>query len=227
MDLHSSYITKDAALEAVSNVLSFSEEVDDLYDRHGISVHNDVGRKNILLSAAQEKFFAKALQDRGYECRVDGKTGEPDILVKIRDMWRELECKVTCISKKGTWQLQTDERTLEQKGGCDFLYLLFNRDHDEVAVLFFENLEPSDFHKAASSSRGKARMKKHSAFKKCTPLIGGFTDKKNVFLDSYREKYKAAKTNTMKSKYLKKIELWENKDSQFSIQLESVDGIKQ
>lgn len=227
MNIPVSYISPDAAREAVSNVLAFSDEIDELYNRHEISVTDDVGRKNILLSAAQEKFFAKALQERAIECKVDGKTGEPDILVKLKDHWRELECKVTCISKKGSWQLQTDERTLEQKGGCDFLYLLFNRDHDEVAVLFFKDLNSGDFHKASSTSRGKARMKKHSAFKKCVPLIGGFTDKRKTFIESYKEKYNAATTNKMKSRYLEKIKMWESKESQFSIQLESVNGIKQ
>ena len=147
------YLTEASALEAVEKIISFSGEVDELYHRHDISVTDDVGRKNILLSAAQEKFFAQALQRAGYECSVDGKTGEPDILVKVNGAWRELECKVSCRSKKGTWQLQTDERTLENKGSCDFLYLLFNRSHTEVAVLFFENLTSDDFHKASSSSR--------------------------------------------------------------------------
>jgi len=221
------YLTEASALEAVEKIISFSGEVDELYHRHDISVTDDVGRKNILLSAAQEKFFAQALQRAGYECSVDGKTGEPDILVKVNGAWRELECKVSCRSKKGTWQLQTDERTLENKGSCDFLYLLFNRSHTEVAVLFFENLTSDDFHKASSSSRGKARMKKYSAFKKCTPLIGAITDKKEEYLRSYKSKYKRATTINMKNKIRDKISMWESKDSQFSISLEPVDGTQQ
>jgi len=220
------YLTPESAREAVNDILLFSGEVDELYARHDISVTDDVGRKNILLSAAQEKFFAKALERAGYKCSVDGKTGEPDILVKVDDLWRELECKVSCRSKKGSWQLQTDERTLQNKGACDFLYLLFNRKHTEVAVLFFENLNSSDFHKASSSSRGKARMKKYSAFKKCTPLIGSIVDKRKEYIQSYKDKYKSAVGVKMKNKILDKIKMWENKDSQFSIFLEPIDGIR-
>jgi len=218
------YLTRYSAQEAVKNVISFSKEVDTLYRRHEISVTDDVGRKNILLSAAQEKFFAQALENAGYECKVDGKTGAPDILVKVNGVWRELECKVSCRSKKGSWQLQTDERTLENKGECDFLYLLFNRDHTEVGVLFFEALTPEDFHKASDSSRGKARMKKHVAFKKCTALLGVITDRRQVYLSNYKKKYKSATSIKMKNRMHDKIKLWENKNSQFSISLESVDG---
>ena len=61
---------------------------------------------------------------------------------------REVECKVVCRGKTGSWSLQADKATLQKKGSCDFLYLLFDRTHENVAVLLFANLVPDDFYAA-------------------------------------------------------------------------------
>ena len=218
-----SYLTRESAIKAVQNLVNFGSDVSALYRRHGIDFSTDVGRQNILLSAAQEHFFANEIRDTVGACRNDGRTGEPDIIIEALDD-RELECKVVCKGKKGSWHLQADRKCLEEDGkSLDFLYLLFDRTYDNVGVLLFQDLEFDDYKQPSPGSRGKSRMNKTTAFQKCVPLIGGFIDKREVYIKKYTEAISAAQTPAELRKAKEKLSSWEKKPPQISISLEPVD----
>ena len=220
-----SYLDRDSSVEAIKNISSLFNDVTDVYEKYGININRDVGRKNILISAAQEHFFANAIASVVGECSNDGRTGMADIVIGSLDD-REVECKVVCRGKTGSWSLQADKATLERKGSCDFLYLLFDRTHENTAVLLFENLVPDDFYDPAPGSRGEARLKKSSAFKKCKALVGGFENKRMKFLERYQDEVANSTTQSQKRKAEQKWTMWYNKEDSYSIQLESVDGLK-
>ena len=128
-----SYLDRSSSVKAIKNISLLFTEVASVYDKYGIDIDRDVGRKNILISAAQEHFFADAIASVVGECSNDGRTGMADIVIDSLDN-REVECKVVCRGKTGSWSLQADKATLERKGSCDFLYLLFDRNHENTAV---------------------------------------------------------------------------------------------
>ncbi len=220
-----SYLDRSSSVKAIKNISLLFTEVASVYDKYGIDIDRDVGRKNILISAAQEHFFADAIASVVGECSNDGRTGMADIVIDSLDN-REVECKVVCRGKSGSWSLQADKATLERKGSCDFLYLLFDRNHENTAVLLFENLVPDDFYDPAPGSRGKARLKKSSAFKKCKALVGSFENKRKKFLQRYQEDVTNSKTASQKRKAEQKWAMWYNKEDSYSIQLENIDGLK-
>ena len=220
-----SYLDRSSSVKAIKNISSLFTEVASVYGKHGIDIDRDVGRKNILISAAQEHFFANAIASVVGECSNDGRTGMADIVIDSLDN-REVECKVVCRGKTGSWSLQADKATLERKGSCDFLYLLFDRNHENTAVLLFENLVPDDFYDPAPGSRGKARLKKSSAFKKCKALVGGFENKRMKFLERYQNDAANSVTASQKRKAEQKWAMWYNKEDSYSIQLENIDGLK-
>ena len=220
-----SYLDRSSSVRAIKNISSLFGEITSVYEKYGIDIERDVGRKNILISAAQEHFFADAIASVVGDCSNDGRTGMADIVIgSLND--KEVECKVVCRGKTGSWSLQTDKATLERKGSCDFLYLLFDRVHENTAVFLFEDLVPDDFYDPAPGSRGKARLKKSSAFKKCTPLIGGFSNKREGFMKRYKDEALQAVTPAQKKKAEQKYDMWYNKEDSYSIQLESVDDLK-
>lgn len=218
------YLDREGSVAAVKSIKTLFNELNDVYSRHGIDIDRDVGRKNILISAAQEHFFAKAIEGVVGECSNDGRTGMADIVIDSLDD-REVECKVVCQGKTGSWSLQADKASLERKGSCDFLYLLFDRSHENVAVFLFPDLTADDFYDPAPGSRGKARLKKSSAFKKCTPLVGGFENLREQYLKRYSHDMNTAETASQRKKAEQKHDLWYNKDDSYRIELEVVDEL--
>ena len=216
------YLSRKSASEAVASIHDFVSDMTAVYGKHSIAFGNDVGRKNIIISAAQEHFFAEAIRNNFGECVSDGRTGKADIVITSLDD-HELECKCVAQGKNGSWSLQTDKATLESKGSLDYLYLLYDRNYDNVGVFLFLGLTTSDFKEPSPGSRGKARMHKSSAFKKCIPLIGSFTDRRDFYLEKYKNKLSEAKTTHEKLTISDKIKLWESKDPQISIDLEPLN----
>jgi len=218
------YLNRERSVEAIKNIKSFFSDLDGVYSKYGIDISRDVGRKNILISAAQEHFFAQAIASLVGECSNDGRTGMADIVIDSLDD-REVECKVVCQGKKGSWSLQADKASLERKGSCDFLYLLFDRDHENVAVFLFSDLVADDFYDPAPGSRGKARLKKSSAFKKCLPIVGDFQNLREEYVRKYTASVSAAETPAQKTKAEQKLEMWYNKEDSYRIKLESVNEL--
>jgi len=156
-----------AALEKMSN---FHEAIRNLYAEQNLEFFEDLGRRNILMSRPQEKFFAEELKKKYPLAHADGKTGQPDIIVPEID--REIECKITSKGKSGGWSLQTDYNTLKSKGSLDYLYVLCSPEFDQFSVLYFEGLDISDFRNPSPGSRGKSQMVLWKSIKKCTVLWG-------------------------------------------------------
>ena len=155
---------------ALSKMKEFHDRQEDLHKEFGMEFSENTGRRNVIMSAAQEKFFAREIASHFSDASSDGGTGQPDIV--IPSLGKELECKITTRRKKGGYSFQTDYATLKKKGSLDYLYVLAAPNFESFAVIFFEKLTVNDFHKPAPGSRGKSQMKKSSGMKKATILHG-------------------------------------------------------
>jgi len=179
------------ALRALSKMQRFENNLFELHHQHGIPLREDLGRRNALLSRAQEVFFAQELSTV-HSVSANGKTGEPDII--IADINRELECKLTSGSG-GSWTLQTDYSTLCKKGSLDYLYVLADPEFKSFAVLYFEALTPDQFHSPSPGAREKSRMNKALAMDMCEILVGSVTLRNDAMIDKYTEESR----NTLRS----------------------------
>jgi len=164
------YLTREMARSAVYGMANFYSVLRGVYSSHGMDVQDDLGRRNILMSKPQEKYFADQLAKTYPSTKTDGTTGQPDI--SIPEISRELECKITSAHKTGAWRLQTDYVTLRKKGSLDYLYVLCDEDFKKFAVLHFENLTVDDFNLPGKGSRNKANMNIERAMQKCHVLLG-------------------------------------------------------
>ena len=211
------------AHSALKRMHFFNQKLCDLYASEGLELQADIGRRNILLSNIQEKEFTTELSKVFSGVKSDGRSGQPDILIGALD--KELECKITSPHGGKTWALQCDYATLQKKGCLDFLYVLVDREFENAAVLHFEGLTPDDFHPPASGSRGKSRMKKHEAMKKCSTLFGRVIDKNQKIIDNAKKKLENKSTRPyQKRKAIEQIINWGRKNKQYSFELEKIVG---
>jgi hypothetical protein len=175
------YINRNMAIRALRKMRIFHDNICDLYAAFGIHLLENTGRRNMLLSHTQERFFADEISLVFPQTEADGRTGCADIV--IPEINRELECKLTSGSGKySSFELQTDWATLSRKGELDYLYVLSSKHFDEFAVLFFRSLTSDDFFPPAPGSRGRARMNKAKGMQKCTILVGSTEIKNNVHI---------------------------------------------
>ena len=168
------YITRKDILEVLQRMQEFESKLANLFTDYDYNLRDNLGRRNMLLSAVQEKETARVLRKKYARVEADGAPGKPDVV--ICDIDKELECKLTSGSKSGgsvSFSLQTDYATLKNKGSLDYLFILSNDNFDKFCVILFEGLTIDDYFPPASGSRGKSRMRKESAMKKATFLIGG------------------------------------------------------
>ena len=84
---------------------------------------------------------------------------------------------------------------------------------------------PKDFYDPSPGSRGKARLKKSSAFKKCKPLVGSFKNVRQSFIEKYESDLRSSKTTPAKLKAEQKLNMWYNKEDSYSIQLEDINDL--
>ena len=182
MNENKTYIKKENVINSLRKMQNFERDLGVMFNSYGLSLRENTGRRNILVSQAQEDFFARELSREGYDVTCSGKTGEADIT--IHSLGKELECKLTS-SKSRSWPLQCDYSTLKRKGATDFLYVLSDGDFKNFAVLFFDSLTVDDFHPPAPGSRQKSRMRKSEAMKKCTVLHGNVSNKSNRHIKKY------------------------------------------
>ncbi len=219
-----SYLARKHALFALSKMKSFHNDLDDLFKIHGFSLSEDTGRRNILLSRAQEKYLAEALSLNFPETKSDGKTGQPDIVVP--ELGVELECKLTSRHKSGAWSFQSDYETLASKGSLDYCYILADEPFDNFCVLFFKGLTVDDFRPLSSGARGKVQMYKHRGMQKCTVLVGAVQNRNEAFIEGLECKIEAlsARAHASKDKLKKKIDYWKEQPDQFSFCLEKITG---
>ena len=178
------YLTREDIISALKEIKSFENDLNEVYAHRGYNFRENTGRRNALISIAQEREVAKILRRKFKDVIEDGSPGKPDIYIK--DIQTELECKLTSGSKsKGSrvYSLQTDWETLCQKESLDYLYIIANKEFDQFCVLHFESLTPDDFFPPANGSRGKSRMNKTNAMRKVKCLVGDYTVHNEVYLN--------------------------------------------
>ena len=216
------YLTKDMALQAISNMSGFHHEIVSAYAKYDMDLLDNLGRRNIVMSQAQEKFFSSSLSGSYSDVVNDGRTGQPDIVIGSLD--KELECKLTSKQKSGSISFQTDYETLLQKKELDYLYVVADKDFQAFAVLHFEGLTINDFRSPSPGSRGKVAMIKHKAMEKCNVLMGDVINKNDIEIGKIQKKLSTISERAVatKKKLEKSLEYWNNTPTKYSISLEEV-----
>ena len=218
------YLTREDAIFSLKLMQDFHDECRSLYQRHGFNLLDNLGRRNIVLSQAQEKYFADALSQKFTDVRNDGRTGEPDIVIGELD--KELECKLTSRHKGGAISFSTDYQTLLQKNGLDYLYVIADTDFKAFAVLHFQGLTVEDFRPLSTGARGKVAMAKHKGMQKCNVLYGNVVDLNEKNLVRLHTKLLVGRLPAHKrQKIQKSIEYWEKTPTKYSFELEPLDEI--
>ncbi len=216
------YIDRTMATNALQKMKGFHKAVIDVYSGYGMNLLENLGRRNIVMSQTQEKFFAQELAKKYKGVSEDGRTGQPDIV--IGELEKELECKLTSRHKSGAISFQSDYETLVKKGALDYLYVVADHNFDHFGVFLFEGLTIDDFRPLSSGARGKVAMYKHRAMKKCKPLLGSFENINTRNLEKLKKKLEDEDLPPyMKTKLLKSIKYWRDTPSKFSVHLEKVD----
>ena len=216
------YLTRDDAIFSLKRMQDFHDECKSLYQRHGFDLLDNLGRRNILLSQAQEKYFADALSRKFKDVRNDGRAGEPDIIIGELD--KELECKLTSRHKGGAISFQSDYQALLQKGALDYLYVIADENFKEFAVLHFQGLTVEDFRPLSTGSRGKIAMFKHKGIQKCTVLYGDVIDLSEKNLSRLHMKLLDSQLSaSQRQKIQKSIKYWQTAPTKYSFELEALD----
>ena len=218
-------LDSDLSKSAVLKMKNFYEDLSSLYSTYDIDIFEDVCRRNALMSHAQEKFFAEEIGKRYPLAYSDGKTGCADIV--IPEINKELECKLTSKRKAGGFSLQADSRSLKRKKSLDFLYVLTSYDFKKFAVLYFKGLTSNDFHDVSPGARGKIKMRKYLAMKKCDILMGSVSIQNKIEIEKLKLKIQKIKergtTHTKKyENLLRSLSYWKNTEDRFSIQLDAL-----
>ena len=161
-------LNRESAVTALMNMKSLSIDIDKVFEKHGLSQSKNTGRRNNLLSQAQEEFFAREIRKKFPGTTADGRTGQPDI--HIPEIGKEVECKLTSPNDEGSITFYADAESLSD--GRDYLYVVIDREFKQFGVFLFEGLTKSDFRLPAPGSKGKVQMIKGKAAPKCIPIIG-------------------------------------------------------
>ena len=217
-----SYLTKYDDVYALTKMSKFHDDLMDVMHSNGFDMLDNLGRRNILMSAAQEKYFAEALARR-FNVSCNGKTGEPDIM--IHTLERELECKLTSRQKSGAISFQTDYETLCKKGKLDYLYVVASKEFDAFAVVLYENLSVEDFRKPSTGSRGKTQLMKYKAADRARILVGNFENVNIREIEKLKSKLsKPSLSNYARTKALKSMDYWKTTPTKYTINLERING---
>ena len=218
------YLTRNDAIFALLKMSKFHSDLMNVMHTNGFDMLDNLGRRNILMSAAQEKYFAEALARR-FNVTCDGKTGEPDIMIHTLD--RELECKLTSRQKSGAISFQTDYETLCKKGKLDYLYVVASKEFDAFAVVLYENLSVEDFRKPSTGSRGKTQLMKYKAADRARILVGNFESVNAREIEKLKARLtRSDLTSYAKSKTLKSMDYWKTTPTKYTINLERINGAK-
>ena len=216
-----SYLTKEMAVAAIQKMRTFHDSARDLYKNFDMDLLDNLGRRNIIMSQTQEKFFAQELAKEHDGVREDGRTGEPDIIIEGLD--KELECKLTSRHKSGSISFQSDFETLQKKGSLDYLYVIADQEFKKFSVLLFEGLTIDDFRPLSTGARGKVAMFKHKGMKKCRQLMGDVIDINEINIKKCQERIDNDATPLYKRKKAEKsIKYWQQTPTKYKFVLEAV-----
>lgn len=216
-------ITREMSIVALQKMKKFHDDLKTLFDSHGMNLLDNLGRRNILLSGAQEKYFSDELRT-SFIVSNDGSTGKPDIIVTSQDgsSTTEIECKITTRNKHGGIIFQTDHTSIVKKGKLDYLYVVADPEFSRFSVLYFKDLTPEDFQLPGKGSRGRSIMSKHKAFSKCTVLIGSYSCVNDRRIRDLEEKLTGKMSPAKKRNCEKSLEYWKTAAHKYEIDLESV-----
>jgi len=218
-----SYIDRGHVSQSLNRMKHFHSDLQKLHRGYGLCLLDNTGRRNILMSAAQEEFFAQALAEDYRNVINNGKTGEPDIVIGELD--KELECKITTPrSVGGGITLQTDYATLSKKGKLDYLYVVADKLFKNFVVLHYVDLTTDDFAFPSESSRGKAKLIKHVAEAKCHVLWGNIRNKNDQEINKLKVKLRECSERAIKTrqKIERSIDYWTNQPTHFIYDFEEL-----
>ena len=166
-------INREMALEACVSMKSFHSELVELYNKQGMNLASNRGRRNILMSAPMEHFLAEAIKSSFTNVSCDGRTGEADITVHADSGPIEIECKLTSPHQSsGSIAFQTDHDTLVNKGSLDYVYIIADEEFEAFCTIYFQGLTIDEFRGLSPGARGKVQMYKWAGMKKATVLVG-------------------------------------------------------
>lgn len=209
-------LTKIATQRALSSMQEAHAAIVETMAAFDIDITNDLRLRNVMMSTFHEHFFGRNIPG----ATVSGRTGEPDIL--IPDTGVEIECKLTSpTGKQKSVQLQTDWRTLVDKGSLNYLYVIADTEFEKFAVLYFEGLTSSDFHPPARGSRGRAKMKKAEALDKCHVLHGAVVNQAEKHVEKLKHQLRDEHNSCKRERLERKLEYWQTA-SRVSFQLAPV-----
>ena len=133
------------------------------------------------------------------------------------------------VSVRGVYEtvinLQTDYETRVKKGSLDYLYVIADKSFEKFVVLHYVGLTSEDFSTPSKSSRGKAKLVKHFAEKKCRVLWGEVKSKNEIELQKLSEKLKGCSRKAVKRKanILRSIDYWKNTPTNFKYEFEACE----
>ncbi len=168
------YLTRSMLISALTQMQNFHDRLVSVHDEFEMDMLENLGRRNNIMSQSQEFFVAQEIAKKHKDVVCDGRPGQPDI--QIRSLDRELECKLTTRNRSGQISFQTDYETLQLKESLDYLYIVASDDFTKFSAFHFSNLTSEDFRPPSSGARGKAKMNKSLAMKKCRVLVGGLSN---------------------------------------------------
>ena len=238
------YITRADALQILRNMRRFETGLKSFFASFDYDLHENLGRRNILLSNAQEKETQKVLSKTFESVVSDGAPGKPDVV--IEDIGVELECKLTSGSRSNgtlTYNLQTDWETICNKEELDYNYIIASEDFSSFCYIIFEGLTPDDFHPPSTGSRGKARMRKETAYPKAKFLVGSLTNNADLQIESINQEINERTNKTVKrinelnerlanlnpdtKKYCKTLSMIDNETERFNKAIAKLNKRKQ
>jgi len=163
--------SKDACT-VLRRMQEFHTEQEIIHKKFGMNFLENLGRRNVIMSQAQEYFLAETLKKKYPDTFCDGRPGKPDI--SIPSISTEIECKLTSACRNGSINFQTDYETLRKKKSLDYVYIVSDTHFEKFSFLYFEGLTVDDFRVPSPGARGKSQMIKHIGMKKCKFLVGDY-----------------------------------------------------
>lgn len=214
------YLSKQATVASLRSMRDFYRDLSSVFKKHDMSIEGNTGRRNALLSQAQEHYFSRELKSLYPSSENDGRTGKPDIV--IPEIGVELECKLTTPSPAGGITFQADKECFGERGK-DFLYVIADDSFENFAVLHFKSLQRSDFSHHIESSKGKVRMRKSLTFDRCTVLHGSYQPRSFTMLKKIEAELSKKKPGTkIHQKLLERKKHWEESNESFTVGLSPV-----
>lgn len=211
------YLTRTAVTNALNSMRNFNCDLSQVFRKYDMSIEDNTGRRNALLSQAQEHFFSVELRKSYPSVVNDGRTGKPDI--EIPELNVELECKLTTPSSSGGVTFQADKECFGESGK-DFLYVIADNKFENFAALHFKSLQRRDFSDCVESSKGKVRMRKDLTHDRCTVLHGEYEPRSKKMLAKINGELTTKRKGTKAyEKLLERKAHWEGVNESFTVRL--------